>query len=301
MSTLSNFWAIALASIFFLPGCVSQEMHDRKVTEASGLRNELDTAKNKIRVLKMHIEDLQKKTAKEHIKTGEITESLSMARRYGQKLETNLADFRARFSSQDQEAKSAKERATDLVRSLEASQKKSRRLEESILGLRRTLARFQDRLRLQIQLKKDLAAQLGNETKEGTISVSRKREHVIIGLKSSILFSSGSAAIRNSGKKHLQKISRILSRYVNREIQVQGHTDNIPISDRLADRWESNWELSAARATRVLRFLVEVGNTDPKRISAAGLGEFRPIADNSSKTERKKNRRIDIVFFPPSF
>ena len=300
MSKPYRLWAAALAGVFILGGCVSQELHDKKVIEATDLRNDLETAENRIRSLKADIEDLQKQIVKKRMDNEEITESLSMARRYGQKIETDLADFRARVSSQSQENKISRGRTAELSKSLDTSRNKVRELEESIITLRSILARFQDRLRLQVQLEKDLIAQLERETEAGTINVSRQGDRVIIGLKSSILFSSGSAAIRTSGKKHLKKISRILARYINREIQVQGHTDNIPISDRLADRWESNWELSAARATRVLRYLVEVGNTDPRRISAAAMGEFRPIADNSSKTGRKKNRRIDIVLFPPS-
>ncbi|MEE9255633.1 MAG: flagellar motor protein MotB, partial [bacterium] len=246
------------------------------------------------------IDGLEGKTRERRMEGEELTQSLSMARRHGQQLETKLADLRARLSFQDQESKTTQRRVSEFETSAEESRKKIRQLEENAVDLRQKLARFEDKIRLQMQLEKDLSAQFAEETKKGIVTVKRSRDRIVIGLESSVLFSSGSATIRANAKKHLLKISLILRRYINREVQVQGHTDNIPISERIAERWESNWELSSARATRVLRYLVEVGNVDPRRMSAAGLGEYRPIADNATKGGRKKNRRIDIVLFPPS-
>lgn len=290
----------AAACILLLYGCVGVEEFEAKVSESAGLRKEIESARARITLLRRTIDDLQKQNTDRRLEGEELTQSLTMARRHGQQLETKLADLRARIFSQDLENKITEKKTSELKSSFEETGKKIRALEEANVSLKKKIARFEDKLRLQEQIKKDLAAQLSAEIKSGAIVVSRAGDRVIIGLESSTLFSSGRAAIRRAGKKHLRKISRILLRYTNREIQVQGHTDNDPISERLIERWESNWELSTARATRVLRFLVEVGNVDPKIISAAGLGEFRPIADNSTKAGKKKNRRIDIVLFPPS-
>ncbi len=296
-------WAhrsLVFSGLVFLAGCVGIEDFERKVSEASGLRKELESAQSRISSLHRTIDELEGKSRERRLEGEELTQSLSMARRHGQSLETKFADLRARLSFQDQESKAAQRRVSVFETSAEESRKKIRQLEENAVDLRQKLARFEDKIRLQTQLEKDMAAQFGEEAKKGLITVTRSQNRVIIGLESSALFASGSATIRASAKKHLLKISLILRRYINREVQVQGHTDNIPISKRIAERWESNWELSSARATRVLRYLVEVGNVNPKRISAAGLGEYRPIADNATKGGRKKNRRIDIVLFPPS-
>ncbi len=290
----------AAACILLLYGCVGIEEFEAKVSEAAELRKEIESSRTRISFLRRTIDDLQKQNTDRRLESEELTQSLTMARRHGQQLETKLADLRARISSQNLENKITEKKTSKLESSVEEAGKNFRALEEANISLKKKIARFEDKLRLQEQVKKDLAAQLSAEIKSGSIVVSRTGGRVIIGLESSTLFSSGRAAIRQTGKKHLRKISQILLRYSNREIQVQGHTDNDPISERLIERWESNWELSTARATRVLRFLVEVGNIDPKIISAAGLGEFRPIADNSTKAGKKKNRRIDIVLFPPS-
>ena len=144
-----------------------------------------------------------------------------------------------------------------------------------------------------------MKAQFSKERRRGIVEVRRDGDRVVTSIASAILFKSGSAKIRSESKALLVKFSRLLRRYANREVQVQGHTDNVQISDRLAERWETNWELSAARATRVLRYFVEVGNLDPRRVSGAGMGEFRPIADNDTREGRRTNRRIEIVIFPP--
>ncbi|MDP6366441.1 MAG: OmpA family protein [Nitrospinota bacterium] len=292
--------ALALACLLALSGCVSVEDYEKKVSEASGLRKDLDISRTRIASLRRSTDDLRKQIGDGRLENEELAQSLTMSRRHGQKLESSLADTRTRLSFQSQEGKSAQKESARLKNAIEKSRDRERTLEKSLAGIRQKLDRFEDRLRLQEQLKKDMAAQFSKESSSGTVSISRRKENVVISLASTILFSSGSARIRASGKNHLKKISRIFNRYLNREIQVQGHTDNIPISDRLTERWESNWELSAARATRILRFLVEIGNIDPRRISAAGMGEFRPIADNSTKPGRNKNRRIDIVLSPPS-
>ena len=145
-----------------------------------------------------------------------------------------------------------------------------------------------------------MAAQLQRERRSGIVDVRQTGERVRISVSSAVLFKSGSAKIRTDGKALLVKIAALLRRYPTREVQVQGHTDDVQISARLAERWETNWELSAARATRVLRYFVEVGNLDPRRASAAGMGEFRPIGDNNTRAGRRQNRRIEIVIFPPA-
>jgi chemotaxis protein MotB len=81
-------------------------------------------------------------------------------------------------------------------------------------------------------------------------------------------------------------------------VEVQGHTDNVPITGALAKRFPTNWELSAARATNVVRFLQEQAKLDPTRLSASGYAEFRPKGPNDTAAGRRQNRRIEIVLVP---
>jgi chemotaxis protein MotB len=84
----------------------------------------------------------------------------------------------------------------------------------------------------------------------------------------------------------------------DRAINVEGHTDDVPIGPELARRYPTNWELSAARATNVARYLQEKIGIDPSLLSATGYGEYHPVASNEDEEGRTRNRRIEIVLVP---
>jgi chemotaxis protein MotB len=143
-------------------------------------------------------------------------------------------------------------------------------------------------------IKQDLGAfaeQLGLGDK---IVVRPSREGITISLSSSLLFESGKADLRPESRTVLQKVAALLSKMPN-EVRVEGHTDNIPPASPL---YPTNWELSTARALAVTRYLITLG-IRPERLSAAGYGEYRPIADNSTKEGRAANRRADLVVLYP--
>jgi chemotaxis protein MotB len=112
-----------------------------------------------------------------------------------------------------------------------------------------------------------------------------------------ILFDSGKADVKQEGVEALQKVADVLKNTKDQEIIVAGFTDNVQITGRLAKTYPTNWELSAARAISVVKILTADG-VDPKLISAAGYGEFRPVADNDTPEGRAKNRRMEIVLMP---
>jgi chemotaxis protein MotB len=113
-----------------------------------------------------------------------------------------------------------------------------------------------------------------------------------------IIFPSGSAQISKEGKKVLNKVIDILKDVKDKRIQVEGHTDNVPIVSSLKKRFPTNWELSTGRATEVVRYLQEAGGLDAKLLSATGYSEYQPVASNESETGKRKNRRIEIVLLP---
>lgn len=114
---------------------------------------------------------------------------------------------------------------------------------------------------------------------------------VAMQLKSNILFETSSSNLKEDSKVILKKINSIISSLKN-PILVEGHTDNRPIN---TDRFPSNWELSADRAVNVVRYFVEVLGEDPKRFSATGYAEFKPVAPNNNYENMAKNRRVDIL------
>jgi len=119
----------------------------------------------------------------------------------------------------------------------------------------------------------------------------QKRELVISLLSDKQLYDSGKADLKPETKRILDQVYKQLKGKTN-EVRVEGNTDNVPISN---DQFPSNWELSAARATGVARYLVEDDGLAPRRISALGYGEYRPRVPNDTDTHRAQNRRVDVV------
>lgn len=122
------------------------------------------------------------------------------------------------------------------------------------------------------------------------IKVREGKGWLEIELKANILYPSGSAALTEEALPILRKVAEVLGKHPN-PVQVEGHTDNLPIRSLV---YPSNWELSAARAASVVQFFVQVG-LDPKRMAAVGYGEHRPVADNSTAEGRRENRRVALV------
>ena len=130
------------------------------------------------------------------------------------------------------------------------------------------------------------------------VSVKEEKGKLIITMLDKILFDSGKADIKEKAKPTLDKLGKILKEYGDREVLIEGHTDNDPISTPL---FPSNWELSARRATIVLRYFVEGHKISPKRISAAGYGEYRPVDSNATIKGKANNRRVEVILLPQEF
>ena len=141
-------------------------------------------------------------------------------------------------------------------------------------------------------LEEQLLNFIKKEQLENDVTIIRDTDKVTLRFNSSLLFNSGDAILKNDVKPHLNSISKTLP--TDFEIQIEGHTDNLPINNA---KFASNWELSVLRGVNVLRYLVENCDIDPSNLSAAGYGEQRPIADNSTEEGRVKNRRVDIIMF----
>lgn len=148
------------------------------------------------------------------------------------------------------------------------------------------------------QTYEDLIKKLEKEIKEGEIQITEMKNRLTMTMVDKILFPSGSADIGKKGKEVLDKVIAILKDVKDKRIQVEGHTDNVPIVSSLRKRYPTNWELSTARATEVVRYLQEAGGIDPKLLSATGYSEYLPVASNDTEKDRQKNRRIEIVLLP---
>jgi chemotaxis protein MotB len=116
-----------------------------------------------------------------------------------------------------------------------------------------------------------------------------------------VLFDSGQVQVKPEGIKVLKQVGDILNKVEDKQIRIEGHTDNVPISAKLQSRFKTNWELSATRATNVVRYLIDQGGVKRKHLSAVGYADTRPIASNDMENGRSSNRRIEIVLHPKDF
>jgi chemotaxis protein MotB len=136
-----------------------------------------------------------------------------------------------------------------------------------------------------------LVAGLTEEVKKGELQVRQYKDMLTVDVAEQLFFDSGRADLKDTGKAVLKKVGEALKGYEDKVIRVVGHTDNVPIKTKT---FPSNWELSVARATTVVRYLQEVG-IPPERMVASGRAEYQPVAENDTAEGRKKNRRIEIT------
>ncbi len=142
-----------------------------------------------------------------------------------------------------------------------------------------------------------LLEKMKSEISKGQVTISELKGKLTVNMVDSILFDSGKAEVKKGGLEILGKVISILKDVNDKSIRIEGHTDNVQISRNLAKRYPTNWELSAARAINVARFLQDEG-IDPGQLSAVAYGEWKPVGDNDTEEGKAKNRRIEIILVP---
>ncbi len=139
-----------------------------------------------------------------------------------------------------------------------------------------------------------LVATLSDQVKQGQLQVRQYKDMLTVDVAEQLFFDSGRATLKETGKAVLKEVAAAMRDYDDKAIRVVGHTDNVPIAKAWREVYPSNWELSAARATTVVRFLQESG-IDPERLIATGRAQYAPVAPNDTPEGRQKNRRIEIT------
>lgn len=147
------------------------------------------------------------------------------------------------------------------------------------------------------QTYKGLLSKMEEEIRRGQITISELKGKLTLNMVDAILFDTGKAEIKPEGIAVLDRIVSILRDEREKAIRIEGHTDNVPITGILAKTYPSNWELSAARAIHVTRYLQEHG-IPPDILSAVAYGEYQPVAENDTPEGKAKNRRIEIILAP---
>jgi chemotaxis protein MotB len=146
------------------------------------------------------------------------------------------------------------------------------------------------------RVRRDLAQRLSNQVAQHTVAIRMGRDGLVISLREAGFFNSGSAAPRPEALGTLRQIAASLAQ-TPYDLRIEGHTDNVPIHTA---EFDSNWELSSARATRIARMFLNLHAIAADKLSAAGYAEFHPVDSNDTAQGRANNRRVDLVVMPRS-
>jgi chemotaxis protein MotB len=272
---------MALTCLIFLVGCVSAKEHKARLKDISDLKQELD---------KTNMEKNDIETELSNLKKDYEDVSLNLKKLTVDKTELGdlLSEKDLKIRRLDEELKLRNFRISDLEEEIDR------------LNLAKEMA-VQEKNQEIARLTKthdDLVSELHDEIVHGEIEITQLKDKLSLKMVDRILFDSGSAEVKKDGKKVLDRVAEILNKVQDKQFLIAGHTDDVPISSRLRDKFPSNWELSTARATNVVRYLHEKGDIDPTILSAVGYSEYRPVASNETKEGNAKNRRIEIVLIP---
>ena len=231
---------------------------------------------------KLQLSEAQRVQAAQQKKIEELEGTVQAANERIAKQKAEIEAIEAKLAETRGELKLYADVKGDLEKALKASKAE---LDE----LRKARAQAEARA---AQYRK-LTAKLAAMVRSGKLTVQIRNGKMVIQLPDNVLFDPGRAELKDGGESALSEVAAILKDF-NRQYLIAGHTDNIPIK---SGRYDSNWELSTARAVEVVTFLQEQG-VPPDKLAAAGYGEFDPVASNETKESRALNRRIEIILMP---
>ncbi|MDD9943898.1 MAG: OmpA family protein [Myxococcales bacterium] len=205
-------------------------------------------------------------------------------------LSTKHAELEERFKAVASENASL----NDQLQQMGMSAEDSKRREESMRQLIEQLRAKEQQAQKRLETFRNMLEKFNKMIASGKLRVRIVRNRMVVELSENILFDSGRADLKEEGQSALQEVATVLQSISDRQFQIAGHTDDVPIKSR---RFPSNWHLATARAVTVTEFLAENG-VDRTRLSAAGYAETQPVAANDTPEGRAQNRRIEIVLMP---
>ncbi len=216
---------------------------------------------------------------------------------YGQ-LQSRLDETEARVRQQDErihELEQENEQLRGVLQAQGADLSNAETMREQLQAQLEAARQREAANQARLSALRAMARQFRDMVAAGQLRVRIVRGNMVVELPEGVLFDSGRAELREAANDTLQRVAEVLQNVPNRSFLVAGHTDNVPVGRR--SRYDSNWELSAARGVAVVRFLAEHGMT-PERLAAAGYADTQPVASNSSEEGRAQNRRIEIIVLP---
>jgi chemotaxis protein MotB len=266
-----------MTGTLFLTSCVSKKA-------LVGLQSNYDKLKIENTDLSKSLQDAQVQLAESRTKVKSLQDMLTEARQKNEELRSDYAALQGTLDKSLQQNSQGNINISKLVDEINASNRFIKQLVE-------TKSKSDS---LNLVLTANLTRSLSrDELKE--VDVQVLKGVVYISLADNMLYKSGSYEINERAGETLSKIAKIIKDYNDYDVLVEGNTDNVPIS---RPNIRNNWDLSTLRASSVVQALQNDYGVDPQRLTAAGRGEYNPIADNSSALGKQRNRRTQIIVTP---
>jgi len=262
-------YLIVLAGIFMLSSCVAKRYLTQSQETVASLREDSAHLANRITDLQNNITELQNHISALKGSIGDMNQKI-----------TNLNDQNSQLGELTAEQQS---KLTQSQKDLLMQQKRLQQL-QALLQQQKTQSE---------ELKNKMAEALKGFN-SNDLSVYQKDGKVYVSLSENLLFPSGSAVVNPKGVDALSKLAAVLNLNPDVSVNIEGHTDSIPIRGKYQD----NWDLSTARANSIVRVLVNNYKVNPKSVTSSGHSYFDPVATNSTSEGRAKNRRTDIILSP---
>jgi chemotaxis protein MotB len=284
-----------LALSLTLGACVSKNTYQQKVNEADLLTHDVSDLSTSVNKLRQDKKDLQDDLSSLNARLVDVLQQNS-------KLQRDLLAAQATEERQEGNLTIHQQQIAALSDQLADMQQTNDQLlatvEELNMALEKEKIAREARLAKVKNTYNQLVGALETEIKRGELTISNLEGQLSVNLLNNILFDSGKITIKPAGQKVLKSLGDVLNKFPDKALQIAGHTDNVQISNRLKERFPSNWELSTARATSVVHFLQDKVGLKGERLIAAGYSEYQPVASNKEATGRAKNRRIQILLVP---
>jgi chemotaxis protein MotB len=284
--------ALLLATSLLAVGCVSKSTYQRKVDEAAlldetvrGLETDYQQLVKQKEALVAGNDQLNRQLTDAMEKSSNLQQDLLRARADLDRLEMVL-------SARSEETGKAMAEMRQTIDRLQAeNQDLAHQVEQERIAREARIAQMKSTY-------DELVQKMETEIQRGEITISELQGKLTVNMVDRILFDSGKADIKPAGLEVLKRVGDILKEVADKDIRVEGHTDDVPISPRLQQSFPSNWELSTARATNVVHFLQDRIGIAGERLSACGFSQYSPVAANDTPEERAQNRRIQIELVP---
>ena len=287
---------LPLLPLALLAGCVSTGKFKAEQDAAATQKQRADALDTQFAALKSSDTAIQQDLSARLKATGDTLASAQISNTdLQQSLAANKSTLSQKVADLIKDRDSLAQKSNDEAAQIAALQKKAADLDAARAAAEAAKAAELEKAKKSYE---DLQAGLKSEIAAGEIKITQLQGKLTVNLVDRILFDSGKAEIKADGRTVLDKVGSILNTVTDKNIRIEGHTDNKPITGDLLAKYPSNWELSTARATAVARYLQDHDKVDPARLVAAGYGEFHPVASNDTTESRALNRRIEIVLVP---